>query len=191
MPPRAEPPTGGASTQLSRDLVDAARGVKAIGAPASEARDLWSWPYRPAVALAREVGARLVLADVSTRSAWTTPYGSGGVGADRAAPFSDGTTAVTKDELRLLGHEAFLAHVESAEAEGVEVTAWMADRPGVLALDRFLELFPMDALIVPPLDHPSLGDRLRGDHISAVRQRMAGRLLLIAAEDGSLQIDRP
>jgi hypothetical protein len=131
----------------------------------------------------------VILGDVSTRSAWTTPYGAGGFGAERGKPYSDGTTLVTKEELTLLGQEYLLDQLREAEAEGVETGAWLADRPGALALDRFLELFPIEALVVPPLDHPSLGERLTGDHIKAVRTRMSGKPLLIAREDGSMTVD--
>jgi hypothetical protein len=171
------------------DIVAAAAGARAIGAPTTDSDDFWAWPRRPAMALAKHIGARLILADVSTRSVWTTPYGTGGVGADRRALYSDGTTTVARSELALLGHETLIRHVEEAEAAGVDVAAWLADRPGVAALDRFLELFPVDVLVVPPLDEPTLRERLRGDHIAAVRRRMTGRLLLVAREDGSLQVD--
>ncbi len=177
------------SASLNADVIAAVGGAKVIGAPTTDAGDAWSWPRRPAVALAKAVGARLILGDVSTRSAWTTPYGSGGVGADRITPYSDGTTLVTKEELVLLGHRYLLDQLREAEAEGVETGVWLADRPGVLALERFLELFHVDALVVPPLDRPTLGERLAGDDIGAVRRRMSGRPLLVARDDESLTID--
>jgi hypothetical protein len=174
---------------VNEGIIAAVRGAKVIGAATTDGTDAWSWARRPAIALAKATGARLILADVSTRSAWTTPYGSGSFGADRRAPYSDGTTLVTKEELALLGRDYLLDQVHEAEAEGVETGAWLADRPGVLALDRFLELFDIDALVVPPFDHPNLGERLAGDNIGAVRARMSGRPLLLAREDGSLTID--
>lgn len=174
---------------IDPDIVAAAGGARVVGAPTTDGDDFWAWPRRPAMALAKAIGARLVLADVSTRSAWMTPYGSGGFGAERRAPYSDGTTVVDKRELALLGHQALIRQVEEAEAAGIDAAAWLADRPGVAALDRFLELFPVDVLVVPPLDDPSFGDRLRGDDIAAVRRRMKGRLLLVAKGDGSLSID--
>jgi hypothetical protein len=175
---------------IASDVLEAARGAKLIGAPTTDGNDIWAWPREPAVRLAKEVGARLVLGDVSTRSAWTTPYGTGGVGADRGAPYSTGTGAVSRGELRLLGHDELLRQLDAIEAEGVQVDAWLGDRPGILMLDRFLDLFPVDVLVAPPLEHPSLRDRLGGDTQANVRRRMAGRLLLIANEDGSLTIDR-
>ncbi len=171
-------------------IVAAAGGAQLIGAPTTDADDIWSWARRPAAALAKELGARLILGDVSTRSPWMTPYGTGGFGADRLPPYSDGTTTVSKDELALLGHERLIEQLEAAEAAGVDAAMWLADRPGIEALDRFLELFPVDVLVIPPLDNPSLVDKLRGDDIETIRGRMGNRLLLVAEEDGSLEIDR-
>ncbi len=170
-------------------IAEAARDAKLIGAPTTSAADHWSWARRPAVALARELGARVVLADVSTRSLLSTPYGRGGVGADRRAPYTDGTTAVSRSELALLGHDELIDQLDEAAAVGVEADGWLADRPGVLALDRFLELFPLDVLVIPTLEDPTFVDVLRGDHLAAVRRRMEHRLLLLAGEDGSLQVD--
>jgi hypothetical protein len=96
---------------------------------------------------------------------------------------------VSKDELQLLGHNEILRQVQEAEAEGVETNAWLADRPGIRGLDRLLDLVQFDVLVVPPLDKPSLPERLAGDDIASVRRRMVGRLLLIAHEDESLTID--
>jgi mannose-6-phosphate isomerase-like protein (cupin superfamily) len=177
------------SPPLSAEVIESVRGARVIGAPTTDARDAWSWARRPAITLAKATGARLILGDVSTRSAWTTPYGSGGVGADRRPPYSDGTTLVRKEELVLLGHEYLLEQLREAEAEGVEAGVWLADRPGVLALDRFLELFDVDALVVPPLQHPTLAERLAGDDIKSVRQRMSGKALLVAWENGSVTLD--
>ena len=138
------------------------------------------------MALAKAIGARLILADVSTRSVWTTPYGTGSVGADREAPYSDGTTAVSKDELQLLGHLEILRQVHEAEAAGVETNAWLADRPGIRALDRLLELVQVDVLVVPPLRRPvaagaACGRRHRlspsSDGWSLAPDRAPGRIL--------------
>ncbi|HEY7024540.1 MAG TPA: hypothetical protein VH371_06250 [Candidatus Limnocylindrales bacterium] len=179
------------SAAVDPSIIAAARGANLIGAPTTDGDDIWATARRPAAALARALDTRLLLADVSTRSAWTTPYGTGGVGADRGAPYSDGTTTVSKDELALLGREPLIRQLDEAESEGVNAEVWLADRPGVLALDRFLSLFPVDVLVIPRLDDPSILDRLRGDDLNAIRVRMANRLLLIAEQDGSLTIDKP
>jgi hypothetical protein len=191
MPPNIDRggPLSGTGAALNADIIAAVKDAKVIGAPTTDASDAWSWARRPAMALAKAVGSQLVLGDVSTRSPWTTPYGAGGVGADRRSPYSDGTTLVSKEELALLGRDYLIDQLREAEAEGVETGVWLADRPGVLALDRFLELFDIDALVVPPFDHPGLGERLTGDTIRAVRARMSGKPLLVAREDGSVTID--
>lgn len=181
--------SGEVAATIDPIIIDAARGANLVGAPTTDGDDIWSWPRRPAVALARELGARLILGDVSTRSVWSTPYGTGGVGADRGQPYTDGTTALSKAELQLLGRGEMIRQLEEAESEGVDAAVWLADRPGIMALDRFLALFPVDVLVIPPLDHPSFLDRMRGDDIAAIRRRMANRLLLVADQSGSLAID--
>jgi len=172
-------------------ILEVARGSSLIAAPTTDSDDAWSWPRRPAMALAKQLGTRLILADISTRSLWTPPYGTGGAGADRGAPYSDGTTTVSRQELGLLGRSDMLAQLDEARYLGVEAEAWLSDRPGVAALDRLLELFPVDVLVIPPLDEPSFLDRLRGDDIEAVRRRMVGHILLVADADGTLRVDRP
>jgi hypothetical protein len=176
---------------LSSTIPETAKDIRVIGAPTTDDDGLWAWAWRPAITLARAVGARLVLADVSTRSLWTTPYGTGGVGADRDRPYTDGTQPVPKEELHLLGRGYLIEQLEEAEAKGVDAEAWLADRPGIIALDRFLELFPIDALVIPPLDRPSLAERIAGDDVAAIRRRMQDRLLLVADEHGGLSIDQP
>jgi hypothetical protein len=56
----------------------------------------------------------------------------------------------------------------------------------------FLERFPdIDVLVAPPLDHPSLQQRLVGDTIDGVRARIGDRRLVLAHPDGRLTVDRP
>ena len=176
--------------ELNGDVLESVRRTCLVGAPTTTGDDAWSWALRPAIGLAKEIGARLILADVSTRAMWTTPYGSGGAGADRGAPYSDGTVAVSRAELQLLGHAGLIEQLDEAKDAGVETEMWLAEGPGVRALDRFLELFPIQVLIVPPFDDPSLADRIRGDDIDAVRRRMKNRILLIADEEGTIHLDR-
>ncbi len=80
---------------------------------------------RPAIERAATVGMRLMIGDVSTRSPFTTPYGSGGVGANREASYcSDGSAAVSKGELRLLGRDYVVRRLEEAAVD-VQAEAWL------------------------------------------------------------------
>jgi hypothetical protein len=176
---------------LPDDVRRAVAGAKTVGAGVSgSADDEWSRDLEPAIAIAREASARLVLADMSTRSPWTTPYGSGDVGADREGPYTDGNGPVSPHQLELLGRTEILRQVREAEAAGVETEAWLADKPGIDALEKFLDLFPIDVLVVPALSDPSLIDRIRGDELDAVRDETGGRTLVVVDDDGSVRLDR-
>ena len=138
----------------------------------------------------KAIGARLILADVSTRSVWTTPYGTGECGRRSGAPYSDGTNAVSKEELKLLGHLESSARFTRRKTQASRQTPGSQTARGIRALDRLLELVQVDVLRrVPHSIDPSLPERLVGDDIASVRRRMAGRLLLIAHRDEFLTID--
>ena len=166
-------------------------GARLIGAPTSGKEDEWAAAGRGAIRIAREAGAGLVLADVSTRSWFTTPYVPGGVAADSEG-FSSGEGAVGRAELELLGRHYLVAQMDEAAAVGVDTQVWLATKPGIRSLPIFLDRFPdIDVLVAPPLDHPSFQQWLGGDTIDGVRARVGDRLLILAHLDGRLTIDRP
>ena len=173
------------------DVSAAIAGARLVGAPTSDKDDEWSAAARAAIRIAREVGARVVLADVSTRSWLTTPYLAGGVGADTEG-LSSGEGAVGRDELELLGRHYLVAQLDDAAAAGVEAEVWLATKPGIRSLPLFLERFPdIDVLVGPPLDRPSVGQWLGGDRIDGVRSRVGGRTMVVVHPDGRLALDRP
>lgn len=177
-------------SSLPPDVAAAIAGARLVGAPTSEKDDEWSAAAHAAIGIAREVGARVVLADVSTRSWLTTPYLAGGVGAD-AEGLSKGEGPVGRAELKLLGRQYLVAQLDQAAAVGVDAEVWLATKPGIRSLPLFLERFPeIDVLVGPPLDHPSLRQWLGGDTIDGVRSRVGDRTLVVAHLDGRLTLDR-
>ena len=177
-------------SSLPSDVAAAIAGARLVGAPTSDKEDEWSAAAHAAIRIAREVGARVVLADVSTRSWLTTPYLAGGVAAD-AEGLSSGIGAVGRDELRLLGRQYLVAQLDEAAAAGVDAEMWLATKPGIRSLPLFLEQFPdIDVLVGPPLDRPSLVQLLGGDTIDGVRSRVGDRTLVVAHLDGRLSLDR-
>jgi hypothetical protein len=174
---------------ISPDLAAAVVGARVIGSPTSDRDDEWSVAGRGAIRLAREIGARIVLADVSTRSWFTTPYFAGGAAADTEG-VSSGDGPVGRAELELLGRHYLVAQLDEAAAAGVEAQAWLATKPGIRSLPLFLERFPeIDVLVAPPFDHPTLGQLLGGDTIAGVRARVGHRALVLAHRDGRLTLD--
>jgi hypothetical protein len=177
-------------TAIPADVAAAAAGARVIGAPTSNREDEWALARRGAIRIASAVGARLVLADVSTRSWFTTPYQVGAMTADTEG-MSSGTGSVGRAELELLGRHYLVAQLDEAATGGVEAQVWLATKPGIRSLPIFLDLFPdIDVLVTPPFDHPSLQQRLGGDTIDGVRQRIGARDLVLAHTDGRLTLDR-
>ncbi|TMQ02281.1 MAG: hypothetical protein E6J91_52810 [Deltaproteobacteria bacterium] len=174
---------------LPADVATAIEGARLVGAPTSDRDDEWSTAARAAIRIAGEVGARVVLADVSTRSWLTTPYLAGGVGADSEG-LSSGEGPVGRAELELLGRQYLVTQLDEAAAVGVEAEVWLATKPGIRSLPLFLERFPdIDVLVGPPLDSPSMGQWLVGDRIDGVRSRAGGRTMIVAHPDGRLTLD--
>jgi hypothetical protein len=172
------------------DVATAIAGARLVGAPTSDKQDEWSASARAAIRIAREVGARVVLADVSTRSLLTTPYLAGGVAADTEG-LSSGEGAVGRAELELLGRHYLVEQLDEAAAVGVEAEVWLATKPGIRSLPLFLERFPdIDVLVGPPFDRPSIGQWLGGDTINGVRSRAGDRIMVVAHLDGRLTLDR-
>ena len=181
--------TSRGESSLPTDVATAVDGARLVGAPTSDRQDEWSAAARAAIRIAREVGARVVLADVSTRSWLTTPYLAGGVAAD-ADGMSSGEGAVGRAELELLGRHYLVAQLDEAASFGVDADVWLATKPGIRSLPLFLERFPdIDVLVGPPLDRPSLGQWLGGDTIAGVRSRVGARTLVVAHLDGRVTLD--
>ena len=181
----------GTGLGIPDDVAATVHGARLIGAPTSGKGDEWAAAGRGAIRIARAAAAGLVLADVSTRSWFTTPYLTGGVAADSEG-FSSGEGPVGRAELELLGRHYLVAQLDEAAAAGVDAQVWLATKPGIRSLPIFLDRFPdIDVLVVPPLNHPSFQQWLGGDTIDGVRARVGNRRLILAHIDGRLAIDRP
>ena len=175
---------------IPADIASAVAGARLVGSPTSDKDDEWGVAARAAIRIARDIGARVVLGDVSTRSLLTTPYLAGGVAADTEG-FSSGEGPVGRDELELLGRHYLVEQLDEAAAAGVEAEVWLATEPGIRSLPVFLERFPdIDVMVVPRFDHPSWRQRLGGDRIEGVRARVGERTLILADADGRLTLDR-
>jgi hypothetical protein len=144
-------------------VLAALNGIDLVGAPTSNAEDEWAVARRGAIRVARTAGARLILADVSTRSLFVTPYGSGSTTADTGDSYSAGDRAVDRQELERLGRHYLVEQLGEAATAGVNAEVWLATKPGARSLVMFLERFPIDALVTPPLDDPSLHQRIHGE----------------------------
>jgi len=172
------------------DVATAVESANLVGAPTSEKDDEWAGARRGAIRVARAVGARLILADVSTRSFVWTPYASGQMAGDSAPLYGAGQRAVDREELERPGRHYLVEQLDEAAEVGVDAQVWLAPKPGVASLVMFLERFPIDVLVTPPFDHPSLSQRIHGDTLAQIRKRIADRSLILAYPDGRLSLDR-
>jgi hypothetical protein len=90
-----------------------------------------------------------------------------------------------------MGRHYLVAQLDEAAAVGVEAEVWLAPKPGIGSLPMWLERFPeIDVLVGPPLDNPSLRQRLLGDTMDGVRARAGDRVLVVVQSDGRLTLDR-
>lgn len=168
-------PAGDYAPVVPAEVEAALRGAQLVGAPTSDKDDEWATARRGAIRLARSIGARLILADVNARSHFVSPYGAGPTTADTGGRYSTGDRAVGRHELELLGRHYLVEQLDEAAAAGVVAEVWMATKPGIASLVMFLELFPLDAVVTPPLDHPSLRQRIHGETIAQIRERLGNR----------------
>jgi hypothetical protein len=116
-------------------VASAAAGAQLVGSPTSDKDDEWRAAARGAIRIAREVGARVVLGDVSTRSYLTTPYLAGGPAADTDL-YSSGEGPVGRAGLEALGRHYLVGQLDEAADAGFEASAWLATEPGIKSLSR-------------------------------------------------------
>lgn len=109
----------GADRAVPAAVLAALEGAHLVGAPTSDKDDDWAVARRGAIRVARAVGARLILADVSTRSFVWTPYASGQMAAYTAGKYSKGDRAVDREELGLLGRNYLVEQLAEAAIAGV------------------------------------------------------------------------
>jgi nucleotide-binding universal stress UspA family protein len=142
-----------------------------------------------ALELGRRTGARVILYDRDSASAFSDPmpnqWGSQAEGAQFGDPLSD-------QELVKLGREPFAAKVADAREAGVDAWGWLASDHGTDAVVAYARDHDADLLLLPAdLEHPGLGERLRGETVDkAVEEATgtAGRLtVLLVAPDGSTE----
>jgi hypothetical protein len=128
------------------------------------------------------VDAKVLLFDRS-RESWTViPPGKGPL--DRAAVESLGN-----------GYEYLLDQIDEAAADGVEVQVWLTAEPPFQGLDEVIRKHPEIDVVVAP-ERPvklSLGDRWRyvlhrGDIHAHIRKLAAPRPVLVAHEDGRIDV---
>jgi nucleotide-binding universal stress UspA family protein len=142
-----------------------------------------------ALALGRR-GARVILYDRDSASALSDPmpnqWGSQAEGAQFGDPLSD-------QDLVKLGREPFARKVAAARQAGVDAWGWLASDHGTDAVVDYARDHGADLVLLPAdLEHPGLGERLKGETVEGAvaeaEEAAASLAVLLVAPDGSTEL---
>ena len=140
-----------------------------------------------AVRLARDHGAKVILYDRDSASAFSDPmpnqWGSQAEGAQFNDPLSD-------QELVKLGREPFAGKVAQARQAGADAWGWLASDHGTDAAVAYARDHGADLLLLPAdLDRPGLTERLKGETVQAAveeaTETAGGLTVLLVDPDGA------
>ena len=143
-----------------------------------------------AVEIGRRGGAKVILYDRDSASAFSDPmpnqWGSQAEGAQFGDPLSD-------QELVKLGREPFARKVAAAREAGVDAWGWLASDHGTDALVAYARDKGADLILLPAdLDDPGLAERLKGETVAAAveeaEETAAGLAVVLVAPDGATEL---
>jgi nucleotide-binding universal stress UspA family protein len=143
-----------------------------------------------ALELGAKAGARVVLYDRDSASAFADPvpnqWGSQGEGAQFGDPLSD-------QDLVKLGREPLARKVAAAREAGVDAWGWLASDHGTEAMVAYAREHGADLILLPAdLEDPGLAERLKGETVDkAVEEAEAsapGLAVVLVAADGSTEV---
>jgi nucleotide-binding universal stress UspA family protein len=143
-----------------------------------------------ALEVGRRAGAKVVLYDRDSASAFSDPmpnqWGSQAEGAQFGDPLSD-------QDLVKLGREPFARKVAAAREAGVDAWGWLASDHGTDAVVEYARDHGADLVLLPAdLEHPGLGERLKGETVdkavTEAEESAAGPAVLLIAPDGSTEL---
>ena len=168
---------------------DALAGARLLVAYVSEDEEL-DHVRDAAIEIAGERGARVILYDRDSASAFADPmpnqWGSQAEGAQFSDPLSD-------QELVKLGREPFARKVAAARQAGVDAWGWLASDHGTDAMVAYARDHGADLILLPAdLEDPGLAERLKGETVSAAveeaQEAPAGLAVVLVAADGSTEV---
>ena len=172
-----------------RQPEDALAGARLLVAYVSE-DDQLDHVRDAAVEIAGERGARLILYDRDSASAFADPmpnqWGSQAEGAQFGDPLSD-------QDLVKLGREPFARKVAAARQAGVDAWGWLASDHGTDAVVAYARDHGADLILLPAdLEDPGVVGRLKGETVEAAvqeaREAPADLAVVLVAADGSTEV---
>ena len=143
-----------------------------------------------ALEIGRRGGAKVILYDRDSASAFSDPmpnhWASQGEGAQFHDPLSD-------QELVKLGREPFAGKVAAAREAGVDAWGWLASDHGTDALVAYARDHGADLILLPAdLQDPGLSERLKGETVSKAveeaEESAASLAVVLVAPDGSTEL---
>jgi nucleotide-binding universal stress UspA family protein len=168
---------------------DAVAGARLLVAYVSEDDEL-DHVRDAAVELGAKAGARVILYDRDSASAFADPmpnqWGSQAEGAQFGDPLSD-------QDLVKLGREPLARKVAAAREAGVDAWGWLASDHGTDALVAYARDHGADLILLPDdLEEPGLTERLKGETVEKAVEEATeapvGPAVVLVASDGSTEL---
>jgi nucleotide-binding universal stress UspA family protein len=135
-------------------------------------------------------GAKVILYDRDSASAFSDPMPNRWASQDEGAQFGD---PLSDQELVKLGREPLARKVAAARRAGVDAWGWLASDHGTDALVDYARDHGADLILLPAdLEEPGLGERLKGETVDKaveeVTERPAGLAVVLVAGDGATEL---
>jgi nucleotide-binding universal stress UspA family protein len=143
-----------------------------------------------ALELGRRDGAKVILYDRDSASAFADPMPNQWASQAEGAQFND---PLSDQELVKLGREPFARKVAAARQAGVDAWGWLASDHGTDALVAYARDHGADLILLPAdLEDPGLGERLKGETVdkavSEAQETPSGLAVVLVAADGSTEL---
>jgi nucleotide-binding universal stress UspA family protein len=143
-----------------------------------------------AVELGGKAGAKVILYDRDSASAFSDPMPNQWASQAEDAQFGD---PLSDQELVKLGREPLARKVAAAREAGVDAWGWLASDHGTDALVDYARDHGADLILLPAdLEDPGLAERLKGETVgkavSEAQDTGAGLAVVLVAADGSTEL---
>jgi nucleotide-binding universal stress UspA family protein len=143
-----------------------------------------------ALEIGRRAGARVILYDRDSASAFSDPMPNQWASQAEGAQFGD---PLSDQELVKLGREPFARKVAAARKAGVDAWGWLASDHGTDALVAYAHDHGADLILLPAdLEDPGLRERLTGETVDNAVEEAAesptGPAVVLVTPDGTTEV---